>query len=236
MSAADIFGKAAGNYTRYRCEVQVANRLVGGIPKDPDTIKGWLTSRLEVDDAVLVEMTEATYRQMREESGAEPERDAVMEEVARQFEGGNGFKTVDGQLVYEGRCMKAAIKEAANIAYPNKTPYPGRPDALKASGLKSKLAERVFVDEEYISLGVDAPSDTEQRIKHIMTPQGPRSAINVVDVVDKPMLSFTVSVLDDFLKPEVWARIWSVIEANGLGSDRARGDGTCELITWEKLK
>jgi hypothetical protein len=164
-----------------------------------------------------------------------------MEEIARAYEGGNGFKSVDRGdgvmvLVYEGRCMKAALKEAMNICYPG-VDFPSKKNIAPAyrKGLKSTGAERIFVPEDYISLDVTEASETEQRIKHVTTPRGPRSAINVVDLVTRPLLRFHVDVWEDFLGLEEWGKIWALIESNGIGADRARSDGKCELMRWEPV-
>lgn len=283
MAATEIFN-GQSPFTRYYCELQVLSNIVGGVPKDKDTIKGWLASRLDLGDAQLAELTAKTYQEMqaarlaaREEElerqlalglitnlneggqlpglvdttevdpsnpagfSAEPPREEVLETVARGFEGGNGFKARnrgDGveELVYEGRCMKAALKEAANIAYPG-IDFPSKTNIAPKyrKGLKSTLAERIFVPEEFISLGVTQATETEQRIKHVSTPRGPRSAINVVDLVFRPLLRFHVDVADDFLGDVEWGRVWSLIEANGIGADRARSDGKCELVKWEAV-
>lgn len=234
MAASDIFAKAGTeSFTRYRVELQVHDKLIGGIPKDPDTIRKWLSARLEMGDRELIELARETAEQMQATTGERPSADDLTEAVAREIEGGNGFKTVDGQLVYEGRCMKAALKEASNVAYPG-TSWPGKPTGMK-KGLMRRLAETVFVDDQHIGLGVDRPSGTEQRIKHIMTPQGPRSAINVVDFVEQPKLTFTVAVLDDFLPIEAWLRIWQCAEEIGIGADRARSDGKFELLAWDRI-
>jgi len=235
MAASDIFANVAkteGSFARYHVEIQVLDKIIGGIPKDPDTIKGWLKSRLELGDRELIELANETAEAMQAESGDRPSAEELLEGVAREFEGGNGFKRVDGVLVYEGRCMKSALKEACNVAYPG-TSWPGKPAGIR-KGLLRYFAERVFVDDQAISLGVSEPSGTEQRIKHIMTPQGPRSAINVVDFVDKPRLSFTVSVLDDFLPAEAWFKMWECAQHIGIGADRARSDGKFELLRWDR--
>ena len=280
MSAQDIF-KTSNAYAHYAVELQVRSKLIGGIPKDPDTIKKWLQSRLDMDDRAVVELAEETAAQMQAKNddagdairkeiatiqtrldseewlaaeaamALEQRRDRltgeldrigklnlqdVLTETARQFEGGNGFKTVNGNLVYEGRCMKSALKESANIAYPG-SDFPGKSAFPKQfrKGLLAAFVERVFVVDEYIPLGVAIPSGTEQRIKHVMTPQGPRSAINVVDYVDKPRLQFTVRVFQDFLPQEVWGRIWQAAEEVGIGADRARSDGRFDLTRWERV-
>jgi hypothetical protein len=242
MAATDVFSGVPGVYTRYAVEIQVREWLIGGTPKDPDTIRKWLRARLEMDDRAIIELANEVAQQMTAErvekakEGEDPGRpsaEEILEATARQFEGGNGFKTIDGQLVYEGRCMKAALKEAANVAYPGTT-WPGKPQGIK-KGLMRYLAERVFVEEQQIPLGVTQPSGTEQRIKHVMTPEGPRSAINVVDYVEKPTLSFTVRVLDDFLPQQAWARIWENAENIGIGADRARSDGKFDLLRWDRI-
>lgn len=235
MTARAIFADALklSNFARYHVEIQCIDKLVGGIPKDPDTIKKWLEARLEMGDAALIELANETITMMVENTGDEPKTDEILDALVVKVGTGNGFKRLEGELVFEGRCLKAMLKESANTAYPG-TDYPGKPAGLK-KGLMRTLAERVFVEELYVPLGVDNPSDTEQRIKHIMTPQGPRSAINVVDVVEKPRMSFTVRVLDDFMAPEVWARVWEEAEFIGVGADRARSDGRFELDVWEQI-
>jgi hypothetical protein len=226
MPASAIFG-TPDPFAHYRATLVVHGKLIGGIPKDPDTIKKWIESRIKGGaDLPLQELWNETVEAMGESASF----GEVTAAVASEMQGGNGFKTMDGQLVYEGRCMKAALKEAANIAYPG-TEWPGRPAKIR-KGLKNYLAETVFVVEDVIGLGVSEPSGTEQRIKHVMTPQGPRSSIGVVDYVEDPKLSFTVAVLDGCIKDEVWGRLWAALERGGIGSDRARGDGQCELVDW----
>lgn len=237
MSALTLLGDPAKDdkFTRYHAEIQVHDKLIGGIPKDADTIKKWLASRIEGgNDLVLQELVNETVAEMAEASGAAPGPDELLNEVARRTEGGNGFKSVDGQLVYEGRCMKAALKEAANIAYPG-TQFPGKPKDIR-KGLHRFMAETVFVEDRYIPLGVSAPSGTEQRIKHIfVTGKGKQGTINIVDYVEKPLLSFTVAVRNDFLPQSGWLEIWQTLEYIGIGADRARSDGQFELITWDRV-
>lgn len=233
MSAQDIF-KDTSTWTAYRAVLQVRDKLIGGIPLDADTIKKWLAARLELGDRELIEMSVATEAELSDQLDRRPTADEVLEAVTAKHASGNGFKKVDGQLVWEGRCAKAALKEAANVAYPG-TKWPGKPEAIR-KGLMRFISETVFVDEQYISLGVEQPTSREERIKHVMTPQGPRSAINVVDFVEKPTIEFTVRVMDDCLKPEVWGRIWSIAQEIGIGADRARSDGKFDLIEWKKIK
>lgn len=237
MTAREIFATAAPDggdgFAYYTAELQVTDRIIGGIPKDPDTIRKWLESRVAGGaDLSLQAVIDETTAAMRER-GDNVSWDAILDETTRALEGGNGFKSVpELGLVYEGRCLKAALKEAANVAYPG-TNFPGKPQGIR-KGLMRYLAERVFVEQNYLPLGVEVPDGTEQRIKHVLTPQGPRSAINVVDYVTRPTITATIAVLDDFLPAEAWGRIWRCAEEIGIGADRARSDGRFELTRWDR--
>lgn len=117
MGALEIFRELDKNYsshfTLYRAELQVRGYIVGGVPKDKETIKAWLKARLEMDDRALVELTEQTAAQMQEETGVRPGADQLLDEVSAQYAKGNGFKRIEGQLVYEGRCAKAMLNGRA---------------------------------------------------------------------------------------------------------------------------
>lgn len=236
MSALDVFG-VKSDVTVYKVRLQVLDKMVGGIPSSPSVIKGWLKTRLELGDRDLQEIADATLKERF--ADRQPSADELAEAV---MEGGadlsvNGFKRIpgSGELGYEGRCMKAALKEWANSAYPG-TAFPGKKDIGSGfkKGLMSTLAERVFVPEVFIPLGVTEPSGVEERIKHVKTPQGPRSSINRVEFVDRPLLEFTVKVHDNFLPMEAWGRIWERGEDIGIGADRGRSDGKFELLAFDK--
>ncbi len=50
---------------------------------------------------------------------------------------GNGFKVVNGELVDESSCAKAALVEGTNVLYPGKERWPGHPGDKVQKGLKS---------------------------------------------------------------------------------------------------
>lgn len=235
MSAADIFGKAAeSTYTTYRARLRFTGVVVGGVPSDRSVIEGWIRSRMELGDAAIAELVEQTVAD-RGVIGPDEAVAVVMEsELAPSV---NGFKRDPdtGELCLEARQVKAALKEWANSAYPG-TKFPGKTkiEGLR-KGLMRYLAEAVIVDGRLIGLGVKEPDRVEERIKHVITPQGPRSSINRVEVVEQADIEFTVRVRDDFLPDEAWARIWAVGEGIGLGADRGRSDGQFELTEWTRL-
>lgn len=262
MSAIDVFQakglKIASANTRYDCELQVNNLLVGGVPSTPNVIRGWLRSRLdkidgEVKDAALEQLVEQTLRERF--AGEQPSVDDMITALMADESAGlsvNGFKrTASGELGYESRCLKAAVKEAVNSAYPG-VDWDGKAGAkgiAPRKGLKSTLEERVIVEGTLIPLGVKAsevlPNEpeipvpgsawVEERVKHVLTPQGPKSALNRVEVVFQPTLNFTLVVADDFLAMEAWARVWERLEMIGIGADRGRSDGQCVLTKFDKI-
>jgi hypothetical protein len=245
MGAIDIFAVDT-SVARYRVRLQVTDKIVGGVPSSESVIKGWLKSRMDVGDRDLQELTQKTMleRFPDRQPSADELAEALLESDAAPSI--NGFKRIPdtGELAYEGRCMKAALKEWANSAYPG-TDWDGKtakdteigrplPKGFR-KGLMSTLAERAFVEETYIGLGVKEPTGVEERIKHVMTPQGPRSSINRVEYVDRPLIEFTLKVHDDFLSMQAWGRIWERGEDIGIGADRGRSDGKFELLTWERV-
>lgn len=237
MSALGVFGSKS-QITTYQVRIQILDKIVGGVPSSPSVIKGWLKTRLELGDRALQEVVDATLKERF------PDRQPSTDELAEAVMAAgvevsvNGFKRdrETGELAYEGRCMKGAMKEWANSAYPG-TDWPGKSKVANGfrKGLMATLAERVFVPEVYIGLGVKEPSGIEERIKHVKTPQGPKSAINTVEYVEQPLLEFTVRVHDDFLPMDAWARIWERGEDIGIGADRSRSDGKFELLAFDKL-
>jgi hypothetical protein len=234
MSASDIFDTPT-RWATYRGELLV-HTLVGGIPKDPDTIRAWLKARMELGDTEIMAVVEETLEAMGADQPTTSDQldDLVDEVMAKTAPKGNSFKTRDGELQWEGRCLKAAIREASNVMWPGITDWPGKPKDTR-KGLANYLKDRVEVADTYIPLGRTAPDITgEQRIKHVTGPQGMRSAINVVDVCENVKIAFTIRVLDDCIPQQVWGAIWSYIELGGVGADRARGDGRCELLAWER--
>jgi len=236
MGASDIFG-GKSRWVTYQADYHLYT-LVGGIPKDPDTIKAWLKARLEISDTEILAIANETIEQMgwTQERLTSGQLDELVDVVMAKDTKGNSFKRVDKLgLIFEGRQVKAAIKEAENALYPGTAQWPGYPGGTR-KGLASYSVERVEVVERFIPIGRTVPDVVgEQRIKHISGPQGKRSTINVVDVCEDVDISFHVKVLDDFITPELWGQIWEYVELGGMGADRARGDGRGELRKWRKL-
>jgi len=242
MSALNVFQqlgvKTDDQFVAYHVALRCIDKLVGGIPSDESVIRGWLKARMDLNDRALQEMVDKILHERFPDGQPEADAlaDALMETDAAPSVNGFLRHPETKELVYEGRCMKSALTEFANSAYPG-TEWPGKTAIAKGfrKGLKSALEERVFVEQIYIGLGVKEPTGIEERIKHVTTPQGPRSSITRVEYVYQPTLEFTLLVRDDFLPLEAWSRIWQAGEQIGIGSDRGRSDGRFELLAFDRL-
>lgn len=261
MSAASVFAgkgvKVPSHFIKYDVELQVNHLIVGGIPSTPNTIKGWLKSKLDkaveggIADAHLAQMVQKTLHDVFPDQ--QPSLDEIIEALMVNPDAGVNINTFvripgTGELAYESRCMKAAFKEGLNSAYPG-TDWDGKKDSkgiAPRKGLLRNGVERIFVLGTHIGLGVKedeiSPEPdtgrvwTEERIKHITDVKtGAKvSCLARVHVVHRPTLTFQVAVADDFLSDEAWFRVWDVMEKIGIGADRARGDGQFSLEKWDR--
>jgi hypothetical protein len=203
---------------RYLATIHVG-RIAGGIPTDPNVAEGWLRTKLGMqrDDLIRDAVAEVMV-----------ERGVTAEEATAQVNANrhlNGFKREpDSTLYIEGRQVKAAIKEAANVRWPKERWGPSR------KGTLSFFAEHVFVENDHISLGVTEPSGVAQRFVH--TWRG--SAIQYEEYVDDVDLVF--SVITDFeFKVEQLALLWLTAEQQGVGASRSQGYGRYDVTGWQRV-
>src|SRR5690606_14660917 len=228
MGARDIFGGDT-SVARYRVRLQVIDKLVGGVPSSESVIKGWLKSRMDVDDRHLQELVQKTLAERFQERqpSADELAEALLESDAAPWI--NGFKRIPdtGELGYEGRCMQAALKEVANSAYPG-TDWDGKtsndsdigrplPKGCR-NGLVSGLWERVSSAEVHIGLGVTEPAGVEAATELRHAPPGPRASSAPVARVQPPLLELGVKVDRASLSPSAWGRIWERGEAIAIGA------------------
>ena len=143
-------------FQRFRVELQFVDQLRGGVPKSPNVIDAWLHTR--INDEHRVDTLAASTRAAMGVDNLSEEQLAVLKDTVW-----NGFKFDEKGVYYEGRCAKAALKEAANVIR----------NVLGITALKSKVAERFFVEEDRIYLGKKEADGAEEGFVHAMTPQGP---------------------------------------------------------------
>lgn len=194
-------------------------RIAGGTPTDPKVAEGWLKTKMGWDDDSLIQSAVA---EIMAERGVSAEEAVQIVNTNRHL---NGFKRDEKGLYIEGRQAKAAIKESANIRWPNIRWGPTR------KGTLSFFPEHVFVQEDKIHFGVDEPSGVNQRFVHTWRGSG----ISYEEYVDDAEIQFTV-VTDFEFTNEQWGLLWLTGEQQGLGSSRSQGFGRYEVVGWEQLK
>jgi hypothetical protein len=228
-------------------EIEFTGRLVGGQPKDPKLIQGWLGKGMGIDDAdVLWDRTRQHLADMGIpiESGAtDAEVMAAVEALGDELKT-QGFKRENGNAngcpCIEGRHVKAMLKEAANVVWPSGTRKFGGyvSTSAKNSGkqvggkaAKDYLAERVFVPEELIPVA-DKISGVELSIGHIKdwkADSGKRSTLGYYEYIERPTTAFTMLAHKDVLSPDDWASLLVQCEIGGLGAMRSQGYGQFEI-------
>lgn len=193
--------------------------LVGGIPTDPKVAEGWLRTKTALSNEQLIQQAIA---ETMAERGVEAD-EAI--EIVNANKHLNGFKRGEHGLYIEGRQLKAAIKEAANIRWPKAKWGPSN------KGTKSFFAEHVFVMEDRLELNVPQPSGVQQRFVHTFRGSG----IQYEEYVLNAVFDYTIITDYDFTKTE-WAELWLTGEQQGIGATRSQGYGRYEVTRWDKAR
>lgn len=234
---AGIFAKP-DVFTRYRTTVRVRDRLLGGTPKDPKVIEGWLRSRIPgiKEDEVIHRMMTTLY-----ETGIDVPTDATYEDVVKASESlalksAVGFKRDEGGLYLEGRCVKACLRECVNILYAGEKTAKDLAWAKTAKGAKNAFVERVFVDTDRIRLQRSEPDGVEPFVGHVTGAGGARSTLTYYEFVDQPELTFEVIAAKDILSMAQWAEIWNLAEEIGLGAVRSQSFGKFDVLAFDAVE
>jgi hypothetical protein len=196
----------------------VASTICGGIPSDPKKAEGWLKTKL----ATTEELIQQAVAEVMVERGVDADEAAA---IVAQRKHLNGFKRDENGLYIEGRQLKAAIKEAANVRWPKDRWGPSR------KGTLSYFAEHVFVMEDRLPLGVVEPSGANQRFVHTWKGSG----IQYEEYVEDAKIQFTILTDVDFTA-EQWAMLWLTGEQQGLGATRSMGYGRYTVTDWKRIK
>jgi len=199
-------------WTKYDVELQMVGRFAASIPKTPEEIQAMLEHRMPLNP---------------------PEDYTPIEELATDvaekvtpYEGGEGelkygwatFLRDETGLYYEGRCVRGHLKDCANQVKGVLSP------PVKA--LKAKVANKVYVMTDVISLWATEIAGTETRFVQVMTPAGPRSTIKYIDYMEKPTLNFRLNVLDDgVITEDILKKVFEYGSIHGMGQERSQGWG-----------
>lgn len=219
MTTTSVFAKYAPKAYPFTFHgtLQVAT-ICGGTPTDPKVAEGWLRTKLATTD----ELIQQAVAEVMVERGVTADEAAAIVDQQKHL---NGFRRDDQGLYIEGRQLKAAIKEAANVRWPKERWGPSR------KGTLSFFAEHVFVQEDRMHLGVTAPTGINQRFVHTWRGSG----IQYEEYVSDAKLNFTI-VTDYEFTQEQWAMLWLTGEQQGIGATRSQGYGRYAVTRWERVK
>ncbi|MGH6877047.1 MAG: hypothetical protein ACREHV_06655 [Rhizomicrobium sp.] len=175
------------------------DRLTGGIPANPKLLDAWLEANGAPAEARAEQA--ATQAQLQ---GQE------VEEHTSAF-----ARDAEGHPCYESRCMKAALKEAANILK----------EQIGVRNARSKLAEQVFVGPKLVP--IHAPVKVEERVIHVMTRMGPRDSLKRYEFAEGVPLQFDLKgLLGGAFGTEELTTLVEYLRDGGIGADRSQGSGT----------
>ncbi len=223
-------------WTKYKITLEFVSPCIGGVPNAKNLIKGWLgTKNLATTDAELEALVNATAAEL---GGKVEEAASAMWTV---------FKKDEKGIYLEGRQVKAMFKESSNILREMLVKAEGKKKGAKGeersrfSNLKSRVAERLFVEDDVVylmelvgeTLVYKLESDgSEERPIHVQTPQGPRTALKRTDHVKAgTRISFTVKTLNDnVVDKELVEVLLAHSSENGLGADRSQGFGKFRVV------
>lgn len=223
--------KKESMWKTYEVELHFTSPFAASTPKNMKDIVAMLEARQpdkkpenatplpELAEQVAGEVGYATLlaMQLTEEVGAS-------EEVERGYA---TFKFDDKGLYYEARCVRAHMKDCANILQ----------GLLGIKALKSKFANRCYVFPEKIYLGRKAVDGSETRIIHAMTMKGPRSSFKTIDYLLNADLKFKLKVMDDgVIGEDILKAIFEYGGVHGMGQERGSGDfGKYDLVKLEEV-
>lgn len=212
--------------------------LVGGVPFDSRIIEGWIKSKVTDNDEKVRQLIAETMLQ-RQVTMAEATR------IVNETKNLNGFKRLrcpscppegnvcdEGkhELYYEGRQLKAAMKEAVSVAV-----GAGKIN-LRGWGTTKKFVtnyfpEHVFIKERELPLGKFQADGILQQLVH--APHG--DALQYQEYVKDVEFDFTVVTDHPFTKKD-WAMLWTTGQLQGLGSSRSQAYGVYTVVRWDLVR
>ena len=214
-------------------------RVVGGTPSNPRVAKAWLETKFRDRDAILHDMV----GEIMAKRGISAEEAIEQADILKHL---NGFMKDEKGIYLEGRCIKAGIKEAANIRWPKERWGPTN------KGTLGFVSEHIFVTENKVHIArrnplvrtdergqdqVVEPAGLAKRADDVMqrfvsTWRG--TGIQYEEYVDDATLSFTVQT-DYPFEHDRWAELWLTGEQQGLGASRSQGFGRYKVIQWDQV-
>lgn len=226
----NVFAQYMGEVwkNRFSGTLHVRN-IAGGTPYDAKIAEGWLKSKVSAKDDEIQKLVARTMVEM------EVSKDDAIAAIDN-LKGRNGFKRDSNGLFIDGRCLKAALKEAASVANcaGNLKPENGKKGwGLTNKGLLGFVAEHIQVVEERLYLNTSEPTGVLQSFP--INPITKQTGIQNTEYVEDADIDFTVISDWDFTDRQ-WAAIWNTGSYQGFGAQRSQGHGRYTVTRWDRTK
>lgn len=204
-------------FIRYALDMHFTGRLCGSVPQSEELIRPWLESRAPAnppeDGPTLDDLAEEVTETLQPEE--------IQDEKIKRITLGFQFDPDEGGLFVRAGTIRAHLKDCANQVK----------EYLGHKAFRAHLANRVFIqpDRVFIYKG-DAVCTTHDgefdQPVHVMTRQGPRSALKRIRYIERPTLSCTVLLLNDGVVTEEELRaVLDYGSVHGYGGERSMGEG-----------
>ena len=220
-------------YDIYKVKVQFRDRIYGGMPKSAELIRKWVEARTKVD----APKTNTIPDEKTEEQIVEA-IEVMTEEAAEQM--WTGFPSDEEGLFVWDRQIKALFKECMQLAHMAKNRRGSKQVMQHGFEIKRPNPDRSNLDSR-IHLGVKEPTGMEEGAIHVMTAQGPRTALKRADYVEQPTIEFEVWVYATapqetrHIGEKQLVDLLTHAQENGLGAQRSQGHGKFNVTGFEVL-
>ena len=212
-------------YDTYTVTIQLRERIYGGTPKRGDMIKIWVETRTGYSDEKTVEQTKEAM-------------DLLVDETAEKS--WTGFQGDENGLFISANNLKAMIKQGASMLGITKKKMGSKQilaegtEVKSVSGVNGRRSTRIYLDK-------GTPDGFEERPIHVMTAQGPRTALKRIDYIENARLTFEIWILRTaaqekrHIGEDELVQILTFSQENGVGADRSQGAGKFDVVEFQRL-
>lgn len=216
-------------WTHYEVSMNFVGRLCGSVPLSTELVPAWIDARkaregvVKASDKPLDVITEEVLQTLPGE-----EEQKLMDLITLGFQRTNINGSEEKVLVVRGGTIKSHLKDCANqLRVP-----------LGVTAFKSKVANKVYIEEPFVALRRNGIPITEEdneytQTVHTFSAKGPINALKLIRFAQCPVsLNFTMKLLRDpekFVTVETMDRCFYYGSTHGYGGERSMGEGR---YTW----
>jgi hypothetical protein len=209
-------------YDVYHTKIQFRSRVCGGMPRNPDLLKGWIAATTEHNDATT--------------TAQEQEARAVLLTPTEE-KSWNGFPGDEKGLFLWSRQVKALFKECATMLRITVQKIGSKQifqHGFEIKGLVDPV-DRVYLNAKEPTAYAEGPI-------HVQTAQGPRTAIKRVDYLDRAAVEWEIWVLRTeaaekrHVGEEDIKKMLTFGQENGIGADRSQGHGKFDVLDFKRIQ